>query len=129
MTILLLVRHGRTTANASGILAGRTPGVHLDDVGREQARLAGRRMAGITLAAEVSSPMERCLQTAEGIRAGRGDATTTAVTVEEALAEVDYGSWSGRTLKELAGEELWRTVQAHPSAAAGGAKVATGGVP
>lgn len=117
MTILLLVRHGRTTANAAGILAGRTPGVHLDDVGREQARQAGRRMAGMSLAAEVSSPMERCLQTAEEIRAGRGDATTTAVTVEEALAEVDYGAWSGRTLKELADEELWRTVQAHPSAA------------
>lgn len=117
MTILLLVRHGRTTANASGILAGRTPGVLLDEVGLEQARTAGRRLAGVRLAAEVSSPMERCLQTAAEMRVGRGAEAETQILVDEALAEVDYGSWSGRPLRELAQEELWRTVQVHPSAA------------
>lgn len=110
MTILLLVRHGRTTANATGILAGRTPGVRLDETGREQARAAGRRLAGVSLAATVSSPMERCLETAQAL--GGAD-----IVVDEALAEVDYGEWSGRTLAELAREELWRIVQAHPSAA------------
>lgn len=117
MTILLLVRHGRTTANASGILAGRTPGVLLDETGVEQARSAGRRLTGVRLVTEVSSPMERCLQTAEQMRVGRGATGDPAVVVDEALAEVDYGSWSGRSLQELAREELWRTVQAHPSAA------------
>ncbi|SDB91843.1 probable phosphomutase, MSMEG_4193 family [Raineyella antarctica] len=117
MTILLLVRHGRTTANASGILAGRLPGVCLDETGIEQAREAGRRLAGLSVVAEVSSPMERCLQTADEIRRVREVATAADVIVDEALAEVDYGSWSGRPLKELAEEELWRTVQSHPSAA------------
>lgn len=117
MTILLLVRHGRTTANAAGILAGRTPGVRLDETGLEQARAAGRRLLGVRLVAEVSSPMERCLQTAEEMRRARGADQVPEVVVDDALAEVDYGSWSGRPLKELAQEELWRTVQAHPSAA------------
>ncbi len=116
MTFLLLVRHGRTSANASGILAGRTPGVLLDETGLRQARDAGRRLAGVSLAAEVSSPMERCLQTAEEMRCIRGGHGPDLV-VDPALAEVDYGSWSGRPLKELAQEDLWRTVQAHPSAA------------
>lgn len=117
MTILLLVRHGRTTANVSGILAGRTPGVRLDETGVEQARSAGRRLLGVSLVAEVSSPMERCLQTAEEIRSTRGAGSAPEVIVDESLAEVDYGSWSGRPLQELAHEDLWRTVQAHPSAA------------
>lgn len=142
MTILLLVRHGRTTANATGILAGRTPGVRLDEIGREQARAAGRRLAGVALAAVVSSPMERCLETARALCEARlecaadplaptpgpvtvtpdpvasgPDPVTPEIVVDDALAEVDYGEWSGRELKELAREELWRTVQAHPSAA------------
>lgn len=117
MTILLLVRHGRTTANVSGILAGRTPGVLLDGTGVEQARCAGRRLVRVSLVTEVSSPMERCLQTAEEIRSARGAGSASEVVVDDALAEVDYGSWSGRSLEELAREDLWRTVQAHPSAA------------
>ncbi len=117
MTILLLVRHGRTTANAAGILAGRTPGVRLDATGREQARAAGRRLAGVPLAAEVSSPLERCLETALALREGRGDGSAPDIVVDEALSEVDYGDWSGRLLADLAREELWRTVQSHPSAA------------
>lgn len=117
MTILLLVRHGRTTANASGILAGRTPGVRLDEVGLEQARSAGRRLAGVHLVQEVSSPMERCLQTVAEMRGVRDAVPQSDIVVDEALSEVDYGAWSGRPLNELAQEELWRTVQVHPSAA------------
>ncbi|QGF24882.1 MSMEG_4193 family putative phosphomutase [Raineyella fluvialis] len=116
MTILLLVRHGRTTANASGILAGRTPGIRLDATGWEQARAAGQRLSGLTLAAAVSSPMERCLETARALHEVLGEGRPELV-VDDALSEVDYGEWSGRALEELAKEELWRTVQAHPSAA------------
>lgn len=121
MTILLLVRHGRTTANASGVLAGRLPGVHLDDVGREQARRAGRRLAGVPLRALVSSPLDRCRDTAgllgeELAGSSPGDNAVPSIEIDPDLAEVDYGSWSGRALRELAREDLWRTVQTQPSA-------------
>ena len=60
MATVILVRHGRTTANASGLLAGRTPGVSLDDTGRDQAAAAGNRLAVVPLVGVVSSPLERC---------------------------------------------------------------------
>lgn len=121
MTILLLVRHGQTTANASGILAGRTPGMLLDETGHDQVKAAGQRLAHLPLHALVTSPMERCRQTAEALAAGLAETAPTPpvpdIEVDEEFAEVDYGAWSGRELASLADEELWRTVQAHPSAA------------
>ena len=67
MATLILARHGRTTANATGVLAGRSKGVHLDDKGVEQARAAAERLAGVPLAAVVSSPLERCRETSREI--------------------------------------------------------------
>ena len=64
MATVILVRHGRTTANATGILAGRALGVRLDEIGQEQAALAGTRLATVPLVGVVSSPLERCRQTA-----------------------------------------------------------------
>ena len=119
MATLLLIRHGRTTANASGILAGRTPGVRLDERGLEQAARAGERIAAVPLAALVTSPQERCRQTARAVaerQRGAGHAVTKAAT-EKALAECDYGEWQGRPIKELLKEPLWKTVQHQPSAA------------
>jgi len=113
MTTVVLLRHGRSTANTAGVLAGRSPGVLLDDTGRQQAEAVAARLSGIPLAAIVSSPMERCRQTVAPLSAASG----LAVRVEPRLAEVDYGDWTGRALKDLGGEDLWRTVQAHPSAA------------
>ena len=115
MATLLLVRHGRTTANTAGVLAGRTGGVHLDEKGREQAARAGARLAGVRLAALVSSPLLRCKQTADAI-AGAQEAPPP-VAVERALTECDYGEWQGRSLRDLAKEKLWHTVQVQPSAA------------
>jgi probable phosphomutase (TIGR03848 family) len=114
MTTVLLIRHGRTTANASGILAGRTPGIELDERGRAQAAALAARLAAVPLAAVVSSPLERTHQTAEALLAGRED---TPLHLDESLTECDYGHWSGRDLKTLAKEPLWKTVQAHPAAA------------
>jgi len=115
MPTLILARHGRTTANASGVLAGRTRGVHLDERGLEQAEAAAGRLADLTLAAVVTSPLERCRETAREI--ARAQQTPVKVSTERGLLECDYGSWTGRELKTLAKEPLWRTVQAHPSAA------------
>lgn len=113
MATVILVRHGRSTANTSGVLAGRTPGVHLDDVGREQAAAAATRIAAAGPVAIAASPLERCLQTAAPIAVEAG----LGVTVEEDLQEVGYGEWQGRTIKELLEEPLWATVQATPSLA------------
>lgn len=112
MTVILL-RHGRSTANTSGTLAGRTPGVDLDDRGREQAASVVERLAGLELAAIVRSPLLRCENTV-GPLAGAHDLTPV---VDEALVEVDYGQWTGRPIKDLLGEPLWKVVQQHPSAA------------
>ena len=115
MATLILVRHGRTTANSSGILAGRSPGVLLDEVGEQQAARAGDRLAGVRLAAVVSSPLERCRQTAKAVAAKQAGGAT--VTREKGLTEVDYGEWTGGALKTLAKEPLWKVVQGHPAGA------------
>ena len=114
MATVLLVRHGRTTANTAGVLAGRAPGVLLDDVGSGQADRAGERLAGVRLAGVVSSPLERCRQTAQALLDRQADAP--AMTVDDALTECDYGQWQGRSLGDLATEPLWSVVQTHPSA-------------
>lgn len=114
MATVILVRHGRTTANASGLLAGRTPGVHLDEVGRDQAAVTGGRLSAVPLVGVVSSPLERCRQTARLI-IDRQQGTPHA-PVDADLTECDYGQWQGRTLTELATEELWPIVQSQPSA-------------
>ncbi len=115
MATVLLVRHGRTAANTAGVLAGRTAGVGLDAVGRTQAGRVGARLAGVPLAAVVTSPLERCRQTARALVAGHDPAP--AVTVDAALTECDYGRWQGRALADLTSEPLWSVVQTQPSAA------------
>lgn len=117
MPTVLLVRHGRTTANASGVLAGWTPGVGLDEVGQAQVSALGVRLAALPLAAVVTSPLQRCLETAQGLLDAREPARRPELHPDEALGECRYGDWTGRPLKELAKDPLWRVVQAHPSAA------------
>jgi probable phosphomutase (TIGR03848 family) len=107
---VLLLRHGRTTANADGGLAGRRP-VELDDVGRGQAAAVGERLRGLPLAAVVTSPLVRCLQTVELALPQASPA------IEEGLVECGYGDWEGQPLKKLAKDPLWAVVQQHPSAA------------
>lgn len=113
MTTLFLVRHGRSTANSAGVLAGRAEGVELDEKGREQAVAARVRLAGVPLARAVVSPILRCRQTAELLLTDRDVPSES----DARLTECDYGEWTGLTLKELAGEQLWQTVQRQPSAA------------
>ncbi|HEY2833223.1 MAG TPA: histidine phosphatase family protein [Sporichthyaceae bacterium] len=114
MATVLLVRHGRSTANTSGVLAGRTPGIGLDDKGREQAAAVAERLARLPLAAVVSSPLQRCLETVAPLLAATGG----RVRKEKRLAECDYGDWTGRSIKELMKEKVWKVVQTHPSAVA-----------
>ncbi len=111
MTTLVLIRHGRTAANATGLLAGRTPGVPLDAVGRRQARVLGTRLRDVRLDALVHSPLERCIQTADAVLAGR----PVDRQADDRLTECDYGDWTGRPLAELAREPLWPVIQEAPS--------------
>jgi probable phosphomutase (TIGR03848 family) len=113
---VILVRHGRTSANVGGVLAGRTPGVRLDDSGVAQAERTAARLAPVPLAAVVSSPLGRCKQTAQAVV--RAQAAALRVVTDRGLTECDYGDWQGRPLKELAKEPLWKVVQTQPSAAA-----------
>jgi probable phosphomutase (TIGR03848 family) len=112
MPTVLLIRHGRTSANAGGVLAGWTPGVDLDETGREQAAALGRRLAEVPLAKVISSPLERTVQTAAIMLETR----QVEIELDERLGECRYGDWTGGSLKTLAKEPLWKTVQAHPSA-------------
>lgn len=113
MTTVLLVRHGRTTANGAGVLAGWTEGVGLDDTGRAQVGALAGRLAAVPLAAVVTSPLQRCLETAELMLAGHDPVERHA---DERLGEVRYGDWTGGELKKLAKDPLWKVVQSHPSA-------------
>ena len=114
MTLVLLVRHG-LTAPTGTVLSGWTPGIPLDDRGRAQAEALAARLAPVPLDAIITSPLERCRQTAEAIAAvGEGQ---PAVLEDERVGECHYGDWTGKPLKRLAREPLWRVVQAHPGAA------------
>ncbi|HEY0259106.1 MAG TPA: histidine phosphatase family protein [Lacisediminihabitans sp.] len=115
MATVILVRHGRTIANADGLLAGRSAGVRLDDVGRGQAARVAERLSVVPLVGVVSSPLERCRQTARMILEQQAGAL--ARPIEKDITECDYGQWQGRTLSELATEDLWSVVQTQPSAA------------
>ncbi|MFW6695414.1 histidine phosphatase family protein [Streptomyces sp. MAR4 CNX-425] len=114
MPTLLLLRHARSTANVDGVLAGRGPGVGLDERGAEQAAGLPARLAGLAPAAVVSSPLQRCRETLKPLLADRPG---LPVTVDERLNECDYGEWTGAKLAELAQDPLMNTVQQHPSAA------------
>src|SRR3954471_24518232 len=95
------------------VLAGWTPGVHLDDRGQAQAQALAERLAAVPVAAIVASPLERCQETAAALAAGR----EISVETDDRLGECRYGDWTGQELKVLAKDPLWKVVQAHPSAA------------
>ncbi|MGH2723767.1 MAG: MSMEG_4193 family putative phosphomutase [Actinomycetota bacterium] len=110
MALLLLVRHGLTAATGKR-LYGRSPGVHLSEAGRGQAQRVAERLAGLRLAGLYSSPLERCVETADPIaRACRIDVRSLPEVVE-----VDYGTWTGRPFSGLRRTKLWREVHARPS--------------
>lgn len=115
MALCLLLRHGRTRANADGTLAGWTPGVALDETGLAQARRVGERLLASGPVAVVASPLQRCQETAAAVLAAQPAGQEVARHTDERLGEARYGAWTGRPLAELAKEPLWRTVQDQPS--------------
>lgn len=111
MAIVLLLRHGHSTANEQGVLAGWTPGVGLTDRGREQAENVAQRLASLTIARAVTSPLQRCGETAAIALAGH------PVDTDDRLGECHYGAWTGLSLAQAAQDDLWRVVQDDPASA------------
>ena len=110
MAVLFLIRHA-VTASTGTRLTGQAPGVHLSQDGVTQAAGLAERVRDVPFAAMYSSPLERCLETAEAIAGRRG----LAVHQDPALLEVGYGRWTGRPLAQLARTALWKQVQQSPS--------------
>jgi probable phosphoglycerate mutase len=110
-TVVLLVRHGQTPTTGT-TLPGRAKGLHLSDKGRHQAETVAERIDGIRrVAAVYTSPLERTRETAAPI----GRAVRQRPRVDRGLLECDFGSWTGRPLKELRKLPEWKTVQRYPS--------------
>jgi probable phosphomutase (TIGR03848 family) len=112
VTLVLLVRHGLTAVTGS-VLSGWTPGLTLDDRGTAQAEALAARLAQVPLDAIVTSPLDRCAQTAAAIAAGRAE---IPFHTDARVGECRYGDWTNKPLKQLVKEPLWRVVQQHPSA-------------
>lgn len=102
MTTFLLIRHG-AHALGGGIIAGRSPGVHLSDLGREQAGELADRLSHLAIAAIYSSPMERTRETAQPL----ADRLHLDVQIHDALNEIDFGEWMGQSIDELRKHPLW----------------------
>jgi len=114
MSTLLLVRHGLTKLTGP-VLAGRTPDLHLDERGEKQAAAVAARIAVLPLHTIVTSPLDRCLDTAGFVRDAQ--ATPPAWEVDERIIECDYGDWTGKAIKDLTRDPVWKVVQTQPSAA------------
>lgn len=110
-TYILLIRHGENDWVGAKRLAGRTPGVHLNETGRRQAADLAALLAPQPIMAVYSSPLERCMETAQPV----ADARDLPVQPTSEIVEVDYGEWRGGELKELAQRPEWQAVQHYPS--------------
>lgn len=110
MATFLLIRHGENDMVGEK-LAGRLPGVHLNEAGRAQARRLAAELAHLTLRGVFSSPLERARETAEPIARVHG----LDVVILPELIEIDFGAWQGKRIKRLKKGRLWNTVQSRPS--------------
>ena len=109
-TYLFLIRHGENEWTERGALAGRTPGVPLNEKGKEQAHQVAERLKVQPITAVYSSPLLRCLESAQPLAA----ALNLSISVEPGILEVDYGEWRGGELKELGKLPEWKLVQIFP---------------
>ena len=85
-------------------LSGRTPGVPLSDVGREQARALAAYLSHDGIARVECSPLDRTRETAAAIADGAG----LPLVTRDALIEIDMGEWTGRALDSFGDDPAWR---------------------
>jgi probable phosphoglycerate mutase len=111
MATILLVRHGENDWVKKHRLAGWIPDIHLNEKGQQQAYEAAARLSHVEIKAIYSSPVIRCVETADLIAATH----SLPVTLVEEVGEVRYGKWEGKKIKKLAKKPLWHVVQHYPS--------------
>lgn len=112
MLELLLIRHGQTDWNVSRMMMGRKP-IPLNDVGMEQAKRLADFLKGSDLKAIITSPVKRAYQTAEAIANHYENITPLE---HEALTEIDYGDWVGKSFDEVieSDREIWDAYHISP---------------
>jgi len=103
VTTFYLIRHGANDVLPHA-LAGRLPGTHLNNQGRDEARRVAERLKAAPIAHIFSSPMERCRETAEPLAHARG----VAIETSEAINEVQFGEWKGAKMKALDDDPRWQ---------------------
>ena len=113
MARIVLLRHAHSVANEKNLLAGRTPGIALSKTGKDQALQLVNRLGAVTFDEIAVSPMQRCRETIDPWLAS-GDVKSRVVT-DDSISEVDYGSWSGKSLASLRRKSQWKVVQDFPS--------------
>jgi probable phosphoglycerate mutase len=112
-TTILFIRHGENEWTDTNKLAGRTPGVHLNEHGQKQATALGERLAKVQFNAIYASPLERTQETAQAIAQHQ----SVEVKTHEGLLEVEYGDWTGEKIAKLAKTKAWPIIQFYPSGA------------
>jgi len=111
MPLLLLIRHGENDFVKTGKMAGHTPGVHLNERGKQQAAELGETLKEVPLAGIYSSPLERAVETAEPIVQGRD----IRIQIRPGLIESNIGDWQGSEIKNVRKLPEWQMVQSQPS--------------
>lgn len=116
MATVFLLRHGLTKLTGP-VLAGRAPGTKLDERGQAQAAAAADRLRVLPLSSIVTSPLERCAETATAVaKAQKAAGRSPSLHRDRRLLECDYGDWTLQEIKKLSKDPLWRVVQSNPSA-------------
>lgn len=111
MPRIFFVRHAENDLLQNKILAGRTPAIHLNEVGKEHARYLARQFNGQTIRAIYCSPIERTLETAKPI----AEAIGLKVDLADELMEIDFGDWQNTPYQILRENKLWQFVRKAPS--------------
>jgi len=111
MPLLLLIRHGENDYVKTGKMAGRLPGVHLNERGNEQAQTLGEALKNVPIKAIYSSPLERAQETAEPI----ANSHKLKIMTDVNLLDTDVGKWQGKSLAVLRLKKEWKIVQSAPS--------------
>jgi len=112
MTTFLVLRHAHSVANKAGILAGQLEGIGLSKDGIAQVNKLTSSFENLKIDRIISSPMQRCLETVEGIARSK----RKRISIDKRLIEMNYGSWSGKKLSKLSRMKEWKVIQTKPSA-------------
>ena len=105
MTSILLIRHGENDFVGKR-LAGHLPGVHLNEKGRQQAELIAGALKNAPIKAIYSSSLERAVETAQPL----ADVLNLPVTIHPGLIELDFGTWQGKTMRQMHRMKAWKTI-------------------